>query len=152
MSGVEPDSVERFVDVLGATRRQLRRTVGRPFPEPGLSAAQAELVRHVRRNPGCSVASAAATLGIAPNTVSTLVRQLADAGLLRRAPDPSDRRAARLTLTPAARQRLTRWRSRRLVAVREAWDALPAADRRALTAAVPAMQALAAALSEGGQE
>ena len=149
---MQADPVEQFVDVLGATRRQLRRSVGRPFPEPGLSAAQAELVRHVRRNPGCSVASAAASLGIAPNTVSTLVRQLVDAGLLRRAPDPSDRRAARLTLTPAARGRLTRWRSRRLVAVREAWDALPPADRRALAAAVPAMQALIAALAEGERE
>ena len=46
------------------------------------------------------MADAAAELGVAPNTVSTLVRQLADAGVLERVRDSADGRVVRLRLTP----------------------------------------------------
>nr|WP_232320542.1 MarR family transcriptional regulator [Rhodococcus sp. WMMA185] len=43
-----------------------------------------ELARLLRRRPGISVADAAAGLGLAANTVSTLARQIVDAGLVER--------------------------------------------------------------------
>src|SRR6185437_8234753 len=70
-----PARPEQLLDALGAFRRTLRRHVGAPFSPP-LTSAQVELVRVVRREPGTSVAEAAEKLGVAPNTVSTLVGQL----------------------------------------------------------------------------
>jgi DNA-binding MarR family transcriptional regulator len=111
-----------------------------------LSNAQVELVRLVRRRPGVSVAEAATELGLAANTVSTLVRQLTDAGLLRRVADADDRRVARLRLTAPAQRRVEQWRDRRAGLVAEAIAGLPAADRRALARAVPVIAQLAAVL------
>src|ERR1700744_1742707 len=79
-------------------RRVRRGPQGRPGELARLPGPQRELVRLVRRRPGVSVAQAAAELGVAPNTVSTLVRQLTEAGMLVRTPDDSARRIARLKL------------------------------------------------------
>jgi DNA-binding MarR family transcriptional regulator len=137
---------EDLFDAIGLLRRRARRVVGRPWPMETLSNAQVELVRLVRRRPGVSVAEAATDLGLAANTVSTLVRQLTDVGLLRRLADPDDRRVARLWLTAPAQRRVEQWRDRRTGLVAEAIAGLPAADRRALSRAVPVIAQLAAML------
>lgn len=139
---------ERLGEALGALRRQLRRTVGRPWPTVELTGSQVELVRLVRREPGRTVSEAADRLGLAPNTVSTLVRQLTEAGLLRREPDPADRRMARLHVTAAARRRIEGWRDHRTELLAQALDRLDPADRDALAAAVPAMSRLVGVLQE----
>jgi DNA-binding MarR family transcriptional regulator len=108
-----------------------------------LTDSQAELVRTVRRNPGISVAEAAAELGLVANTVSTLVGQLTERGLLQRAPDESDRRVARLTLTEPAREQVEAWRDRRTTLVTQALDSLDHHERDALRAALPVLGALA---------
>jgi DNA-binding MarR family transcriptional regulator len=135
-----------LLDAVGLLRRRTRRVVGRPWPIETLSNAQVELLRLVRRRPGVSVAEAATDLGLAANTVSTLVRQLTDAGLLRRLADADDRRVARLQLTAPAQRRVEQWRDRRTGLVAEAIAGLPAADQRALARAVPVIAALAAML------
>src|SRR5581483_3849085 len=93
---------EELLEALGQVRRETRRRVGRPWPMQALSGAQVELVRVVRREPGISVAAAARELGVAANTVSTLVGSLVATGMVRREADPADRRIARLHLTAAA--------------------------------------------------
>ena len=107
---------------------------GRPRPVElsVLTGAQLELVRLLRREPGVSVADAAARLRVAPNTVSTLVGQLADAGVLERRDRrrrPAGRAARRST--PGVRRRVDAWRDRRVDALGEAMARLPAADRAA---------------------
>lgn len=92
------------------------------------------------------MAEAAAALGLAANTVSTLVRQLTDAGLVERVRDESDRRVARLALTDDARAQVERWRDRRNIEVAAAFDGLSAEDRHAIESAVPAITRLAGAL------
>jgi DNA-binding MarR family transcriptional regulator len=133
---------EELLASIGLVRRHLRRSVGRPFPLSALTDSQAELVRLVRRNPGIAVAEAAAELGLVPNTVSTLVGQLTERGLLLRTPDASDRRIARLTLTDPAREQVEAWRDRRTAFVTEALDSLEPRDRDALRAALPALAVL----------
>ncbi|MEQ7010333.1 MarR family transcriptional regulator [Actinopolymorpha sp. B17G11] len=132
---------EELLSGIGALRRGLLRC-GPDWPFGPLTGAQAELLRLVRREPGISVANAAATLRVAPNTVSTLVRQLSAAELLRRDADASDRRVARLQLTAAAEGRLGAWRDRRSHAVAAALRTLPADQRAVLAAVVPALAAL----------
>jgi DNA-binding MarR family transcriptional regulator len=137
---------EQLFAAIGLLRRHTRRRVGRPWPETPLTGSQVELVRLLRRRPGTSVAEAAAALGLAANTVSTLVRQLTDAGLIERVRDESDRRVARLALTDEARAQVERWRDRRNVQVAAAFDALSAEDREAIESAIPAITRLAGAL------
>jgi DNA-binding MarR family transcriptional regulator len=134
---------DELLAAIGLVRRHLRRSVGRPFPLSALTDSQAELVRTVRRNPGISVAEAAAELGLVANTVSTLVGQLTDRGLLQRTPDESDRRVARLTLTEPAREQVEAWRDRRTALVTEALNGLEHREREALRAALPVLDALA---------
>jgi DNA-binding MarR family transcriptional regulator len=147
-AGVPDDDLrlaESLVEALGSVRRQMRRTAGRPLPSP-LSGSQIELVRLVHREPGIAVSEAAEALGLAGNTVSTLVRQLTDSGVLRREPDPADRRVARLHLTGAARRRIEGWRDHRTELTAQALGLLAADDARTLATAVPALNRLVGAL------
>ena len=140
-----------LLETVGALRRQLRRTVGRPWPTTELTGSQIELMRLVRHEQGIPVSEAAERLGVAANTVSTLVRRLTDAGLLRKEPDAADRRIGRLHVTAASRRRFEGWRDRRAEAVARALDRLDDDDRRALEQATPALERLVAALQEEGE-
>jgi DNA-binding MarR family transcriptional regulator len=146
-----PDDVrlaEQLFDVLASLRRAARHIVGRPWPTQPLSGAQIELVRLVRREPGIPVGSAADSLGLAANTVSTLVRQLTEAGVLRREPDPTDRRVGRLEVTATARRRIEGWRDKRHELAAGALARLDPADRRTIEQALPALGRLVTALTE----
>jgi DNA-binding MarR family transcriptional regulator len=131
-----------LIEQIGRLRRALRRSAGTPWPSGDLTGAQMELARLLRRNPGLSVNTAAEELGLAPNTVSSLVGQLVDAGLVRRTPDPRDRRVARLELAADAQRRLEAWRDERAAVLRAALDELPGRERRALGRALPALERL----------
>jgi len=133
-------------DVIGLLRRRSRRLVGAPLPELALSGAQLELMRVVRRNPGITVAESARVLGLAANTVSTLVGQLLAFEVLVRERDASDRRVARLDLTPSARAGLEQWRDRRAQATAVALEGLPADERARLAGALPTIARIAADL------
>jgi DNA-binding MarR family transcriptional regulator len=95
------------------------------------------------------VAEAADALGLAPNTVSTLVRSMLDEGLVVRGSDPLDARAARLGLTPAARRRIAERRDRRRHTVHEAMGQLDPDHRRAIERALPALRSLSDLLGDG---
>jgi DNA-binding MarR family transcriptional regulator len=139
---------EQLYAAVGLLRRHARRIGGRPFgDEPDApTTAQLELVRLVRRNPDPSVADAAAELGLAPNTVSTLVRQLADAGVLERVRDSVDGRVVRLRLTADTRRRVEAWLDRRTTVTARALAELSPADREALRRALPVLVTVAGAL------
>ena len=143
-------SPDELLEALSAVRRAVRRQAARPVELSVLTGAQLELVRLLRREPGVSIADAAARLRVAPNTVSTLVGQLADSGVLERRIDEADRRVVRLTLTPGVRRRVDAWRDRRADALGEAMARLPAADRECLADAVPALIRLADELEVEG--
>lgn len=140
---------EELLTAMGLLRRQVRRVAGRPWPLSSLTASQAELVGLVRRNPGISVAEAAAELGLVANTVSTLVGQLTGQGVLTRRPDERDRRVARLALTPTARRQVDAWRDRRAALVSQVLDRLKESERDALRAALPALTTVAGHLRPG---
>lgn len=137
---------ERLLGALSAVRRSGRLRAARPVELTPLTGAQLELVRLVRRDPGTSVAEAAAELRLAANTVSTLVGQLTEAGLLERHTDASDRRVVRLQVRPDIRRKVDAWRDRRILNLATAVARLSDGDRRCLARAVPALERLAEAL------
>jgi len=133
---------------VSAIRRIARREVRLAWPDEPLAAAQGELLRLAAARPGLSVADAAHELRLAPNTVSTLVGRLAEAGLLERTRAVSDGRSVRLSVTGKAIRRIAGWRDLRAELGARALDQLPASDRQALAAAVPALLRFAAQLEE----
>src|SRR3989442_15682905 len=128
--------------------RGARGAVGGERPAPPLPTAQVELLQTVAERPGVGVTEAASALCLATNTVSTLVKQLIEAGLLQREAGEPDRRSVRLILTPAAELRMASWRDRRAELVAAALADLPDADRARLAAAVPVLERLADALED----
>jgi len=135
---------------VGRLRRSLNREVRAGTAIPPLPEAQMEILRLVDRRPGLRVQDAAAELRLAPNTVSTLVHRLVDAGLVRRVADPDDGRVAHLRLSAAAEQRLRRWRDRRQEILAARLADLDSADRLVVERAVPVLERVAAWL-EGGR-
>jgi DNA-binding MarR family transcriptional regulator len=81
---------------------------------------------------GCIQGELAATLGIDPSTMVSLIDQLEGAGLAHRRPSPRDRRARELAISPPGRRRLDA--ARRLAAgvEDEVLAGLTAAERRRL--------------------
>jgi len=128
--------------IVSALRRVSRRKLRATVSGPSLRGAQLELLHLVETEPGIGVAAAARTLYLAGNSVSTLVNQLVDQGLLCREVDPADRRAARLRLTEAAETRLASWRRARSELIEVALVRLPHTDQEALAAALPAFRRL----------
>jgi DNA-binding MarR family transcriptional regulator len=104
-----------------------------------LPDAQVELVVVVDAAPGIRVNDAATQLGVAGNTVSTLVSRLVTAGILERTADPSDGRGGCLNLTAAGQARVASWRRHRAAIIEEALSKLDVADGAAIEAALPAL-------------
>ena len=128
---------------LGAIRRVARRAVSSSALAGALPPARSELLRLTARRPGISVAEAAQELRLAPNSVSTMVSQLATDGLLARGRAVADGRSVRLTVTDEGAARVGQWRDIRAELAGRALERLPTADRRAINAAVPALARLA---------
>ncbi|MEU5851674.1 MarR family winged helix-turn-helix transcriptional regulator [Saccharopolyspora shandongensis] len=143
---------DELTTVISTLRRVVRRSLRAELPMPDLRGAQVELLQVVEQQPGVGVAGAARQLRMAANSASTLVNQLARAGLLRRETDPADRRAVRLHLTDAAAHRVAAWRQARTRLVGDALAELSAADREAVADALRGLRALALALEGGGTD
>jgi DNA-binding MarR family transcriptional regulator len=129
-------------DAVSQLRRSIRRRARRDWPHAPLAGNELELVRLLLERSDIRVQDAAAALGLADNTVSTLVGRLSAQGLIERRTDPHDGRAALLTLSPAARRRVADWRDRRSQMIAAAIEGLPATERAALSAAIPALRSL----------
>jgi len=135
--------ISRFVrDMRRILRQRLRSRIGgEPLPGPAV-----ELLRLVQEQDGVRVGDAARALRIAPNTASTLVRQLTEAGLVHRMPDAHDGRVARLALTAAGRERLNAWHDQRQTLIADALAGLCEADQVCIEAAMPALERLVRAV------
>jgi len=71
-----------------------------------LSQSQARALKHIAHNEGLKQRDLAELLEIQPITLARLVDQLEEMKLVERRPDPEDRRAYRLHVTPEARPHL----------------------------------------------
>jgi DNA-binding MarR family transcriptional regulator len=111
-----------------------------------VTPSEAELLKLLDRKPGIRVNNAAADLGVASNSVSTLVKNLTRAGLVERASDPADGRVAQLRLTPLAKEWVARVGTAREGVLHRAIDTLDPADRATLEAALPTLTQLSRAI------
>ncbi|HEY8981850.1 MAG TPA: helix-turn-helix domain-containing protein [Streptomyces sp.] len=132
--------------VLYALGRVLRLRGSDEAGLPPLPPSDLEVLRQVLESPGIGVGALAQELGMHASNVSTTVRGLVAQELVRREPDPHDRRAVQLFPTMAALHGMAM--------IEQVWADLFAAsletlapdERASLTAAAPALRALAVAL------
>lgn len=149
MADLDPEALgDDLMATVAVLRRAVRTKLRDRVPGPRLRGAQLELLQAVHREPGIGVAGAARALRLAANSVSTLVNQLTDDGLLNRVPDPADRRAVRLTLTEPAERRLAAWRAAKVRLVGAGVAQLSEQDQRQLADALPALHTLIARLDD----
>lgn len=127
-----PELASELFGTVGRFRRQVKRTAG-PTIGTGLPESQAEMLRLIGRQPGISIREAAAELGLAANTASTLVSRLSADGLLERTVDPDDRRVGRLRLTASAQRIADETRAARRAALTGVLDQLDKDQIQALT-------------------
>src|SRR5262245_38847974 len=83
--------------------RLLRRNFTRRLQGLNLTQAECRALMHLARSEGLRQVDLAELLEIQPITLARLIDELGAAGHVERRPDPSDRRAFRLFLTPAAK-------------------------------------------------
>jgi DNA-binding MarR family transcriptional regulator len=142
------DVAGELFGVVGRFRRQLRRSGGRGFDSSRLSESQSELLWLVGRRPGISVSTAAAELGLVPNTASTLVTKLVSGGLLLRTAGDTDRRVCQLRLAEPAQQIVDASRATRRAVLSEVIDELDDEQIESLTKGLEVLDTMTRKLQE----
>ncbi|TKK80753.1 winged helix-turn-helix transcriptional regulator [Herbidospora galbida] len=118
-------------------RRSRRQTRG------DLTAGQTSTLGAVATLGPVRLVDLAAEEGVSAPTLSRVVAGLEHLGLVTRVADPADGRASLISLTPTGRAELTRLRGDGIAFFAARINALPADQRSALAAALPAIEALA---------
>ena len=137
-----------LADTIARLRRALRRAARVADPANTLAVAQFELLACVADHPGIRPSHLAKLLNLRPNTVTTLVNALAAQDMIDRAAAAGDGRAVALTVTDTGRRAVHAWQATNNAVLNLALSTLTAAQRTALTKAVPALSALAIAIDQ----
>jgi DNA-binding MarR family transcriptional regulator len=132
----------QLTDVVARLRRVLRASIRADYPWEALPMAQVELLQSLAETAPARVGDLAARLRLAPSTVSGLISQMINAGLVERGTDPRDRRVAVVALSEAGRGQLTEWNAAHQRRIAAALDELEPADREAIDGALPALARL----------
>ena len=106
----------------------------------GMTRAKWAVLARLDRFEGLKQAELAEMLDLQPISLTRLLDSLADNGLIERRPDPDDRRAKRLFLTPAARPLLAQLTELGEDLMATALDGLAATDVAALLASLGAIK------------
>ncbi|MGE5689199.1 MAG: MarR family winged helix-turn-helix transcriptional regulator [Pseudomonadota bacterium] len=128
----EVDVAGRLRPVLLKLARELRREVA----DLGVSGGQASLLSAIKLQPGVSAAELAAQERMSAAGMSGHIDRLQALGLVRRDPDPGDRRRHVLALTAEGETVLRRVRSRRTAWLATRLQALPPEELAAVDAAL----------------
>ena len=107
----------------------------------GPTRSQWQVLAYLAKNEGINQSGLADLLEIEPITLCRIVDKLQTLGLIERHPDPSDRRAWLLRLTPAARPKLSQLRRLGEVTRGEALAGVPEADTDRLLRTLQALKA-----------
>ena len=137
----------RLRTVLGRLSRQLRTTAA--STDAGLTPTKTSVLLGVDRRGMTRISELAEIEALNPTLLSRTISTLVEAGLLDRVSDPGDRRAAWVQVTDAGHELAERMRRERTEVVNRGISALPAAERRIVEQAIPALEALADELRDG---
>lgn len=135
-----PSPDESIGFLLNDVARLLRHTFNRRVQHLGLAQSQWRALGYIAKREGLNQVTLADQLEIQPITLARLIDRLEQLGLVERRPDPADRRASRLYLTPKAGP-LIEQLSHAAADVRKiAFGKMPAESRNALMVALNTMK------------
>ncbi|MFF5719130.1 MarR family transcriptional regulator [Streptomyces buecherae] len=128
------DASGQLAEQLLRLTRRLHRAQKRYLGPLGITPAQARLLRTVALYDAepPRMADLAARLEVVPRAVTTLVDALETNGVVRRVPDPTNRRVIRIELTDAGRATLRALRQARRSAAEDILEPLNARERELL--------------------
>src|SRR3978361_1242959 len=106
MSKSSPEATRQILAALSALTRRLARASGGPDEGPAMTATQRLAMFEAALSGPLRLSALAHRLGISAPTASRAVDGLVDLGLMERRPDPDDRRAVQIDLTPPGRKRV----------------------------------------------
>ena len=144
LTATDSDTAAQLRAVIGRLARRLRPTAA--GAAAGLTPTRVTVLLDVVRHGPVRLSEVAAAEGINPTMLSRVISELAADGLLDRASDERDRRAAWVRATASGRRLAERIRRERTQAVNDALAELDPAARSAVIAALPALEVLAGAL------
>lgn len=116
--------------------------------DSAVSPTQLRVLSIISSRPGTNINRLAELLDVVPSSASRLCDRLEATGLLRRAPDPRDRREVQLSVTPVARMLLQELKERRYQAVQAVLDRMPGRSQHELLKALRAFSQAAAINSD----
>lgn len=132
--------VKAVADRLHSAAIHLLRTVARADAESGISAARLSVLSVVVYGGARTVGELAAVERVRSPSMTALVNGMERDGLVRRLPDPEDRRAVRVEASERGAELLARARARRLEALETLLDGADADDLAALDRAVDVIE------------
>jgi len=121
-----------FLFTLGELQRLVRVYADKEAARFGMTRAQWAVLAKVERNEGLKQSELAEQMDMQPITLTRLIDKLADAGLIERRGDDTDRRVNRLYLKKAARPLLAKLAVLRAGITETALDGINAADAERL--------------------
>jgi DNA-binding MarR family transcriptional regulator len=136
-------SVELVARLRMATVRLYRLLRQHADPNSGLSQTLISALATVARCGPVTLGRLAELERVQPPSMTRIVAQLEERALVVRNVDPADRRIARVAVTPAGTEILDEVRTRRNEYLAARLSELSADERRALDAALPALERLA---------
>ncbi|MBM9475228.1 winged helix-turn-helix transcriptional regulator [Nakamurella flavida] len=116
-------------DAFWSVARRLRETFRETTAPWEITPAQARALVVLLRRGSIRLSDLSADLRIAPRSATEVVDALADRGLVARGPDPTDRRAVLVTVTPAGHAAGAAIGEARAAEADRFFAALPEADR-----------------------
>ena len=135
----EPGNLaERLRPVVTALTLMLRRETGQ-LP---LSATQATVLALLDREGATRVSALAAATHVTQPSMTMLLNRMERAGWVRRGTDRTDQRVVNVVLTATGRRMLDKAAAARTAVLAERLKALTPAQRRAISAALPALSLL----------
>jgi DNA-binding MarR family transcriptional regulator len=123
-----PDS-EVVGDLVLEVARDLRRAVIERLEVPGVTPGRLRALRHLARSEApVRIGELADALGMVPRSATTVVDELAMAGLVRRRHDPADRRATLVEMTSRGQELLAEARQVRRSVIADTFADLSGAE------------------------
>lgn len=107
------DRVERLLELFERIQHLRLQPDAAPVPLGDLTLSQVKALFYLWRCPGHLHKDLVAALGLTPASISIIVKELVNAGLIVRRPDPHDARALQLELTDAGRKLVEAMRQHR---------------------------------------
>ena len=135
------DTTARLRAVIGRLSRRLRPTAA--AVAAGLTPTKISILLSVAREGPIRLSDLSSAEGVNPTQLSRTIAHLVDAGLIERAADEGDRRAAWVKPTPAGRRLADRIRRQRTDALNLALQDLDPRERAQIIAALDGLEHLA---------